>query len=246
MNHGKGYQQARPFPMAQSQEVRQGLRGRNNMRGNRTYPRPLNSIDPNYYPPGTPRNPEYQTQPALEGPEFFAQGQIAAGERGPTDMDVVSGSNNQNFFTIGLPYTYKLDQANLGFIELPPNGIGSFTVSISADADFVIFEIQGQCTRNCIFSINDAGSGRMLQNRPVTAFELLGTGQRNNQLSVPMLIKAKSALQVDIVDMGDLSFNIYNGTLVADAALQPSVINPPALVNRISIAFVGIKRVEKG
>lgn len=245
MNHGDGFSRARPFPMPQSQEVRRGLRG-NNMRGNRGYPRPLTSVDPNYYPPGTPRNPELQNQPALEGPEFFAEGEMAAREQGPNGSDVISGSNNMNFFTIGLPFTYKLNEAINGFVEIPSGGTGSFTVDVSADADFIIYEIQGQCTRNCTFVISDAGSNRLLQNRPVTAMELLGTGQRNNQLSVPQLIKAKSAIQVQITDLGPLAFNIYNGTLVADAGLQPSVANPQVLVNRVSIAFVGVKRVEKG
>lgn len=247
MNHGDGYSRARPFPMPQSQEVRRGLRG-NNMRnrGNRSYPRPLDSVDHNYYPPGSPRNPEVQTQPALEGPEFFAEGETAAGEGGPSASDVISGSNNQNFFTIGLPFTYKLNAAQNGFIELPSGGTGSFTVDVSADADFIIYEIQGQVTRNCTFQITDAGSNRLIQNRPVTAFELLGSGQRNNQLSVPMLIKAKSAIQVQITDLGPLAYNIYTGALVGDAALQPSVDNPQELVNRISIAFVGVKRNVRG
>ena len=246
MNHGRGYERATPYPMAQSQEVQRGLKGNSMRNRNRLYPRSMQSIDRNYYPPGTPRNPELQTQPALEGPEFFADGQIGAQEYGPQGQDIVSGSNNQNFFTIGLPFTYKIDEAVNGFVELPPNGVGSFTVSVSADADFVIYEIQGQVTRNCIFQIADAGSNRMMENRPVTAFEMLGTGQRNNQLSVPMLIKAKSSIQVNITDLGDLAYNIYTGGLVPDAALQPSVINPGTLVNRISVAFFGIKRVVKG
>ncbi len=86
----------------------------------------------------------------------------------------------------------------------------------------------------------------MVQNRPVTAMEMLGTGQRNNQLSVPMLIKAKSSIQVDIVDLGDLAFNIYTGALVPDAALQPSILVPGTFVNRISVAFIGVKRTVRG
>lgn len=244
MNHGRGYERSRPYPMAQSQEVQSGLRG-NDMR-NRSNPRSIHSVDRNYYPPNTSRNLEQQYQPALDGPEFSVEGQMGAQQYGPNAEDVISGSNNQNFFTIGLPFTYKLDEAINGFIELAPNGRLSATVNVSADADFVIYEIQGQVTRNCTFQINDAGSNRNMQTRPVTAFELLGTGQRNNQLSVPMLIKAKSSIQVDIVDMGPLAYNIYTGALVPDAALQPSIANPGILVNRVSIAFVGIKRVVKG
>ena len=213
---------------------------------NRLPVRPLTMRDPNYYPPGTPRNPELQTQPALEGPEFFAEGEEAARQMGPNGSDVISGSNNMNFFTIGLPFVYKPNEAVNGFLEVPSGGTISVTVDVSADADFVIYEIQGQVTRNCSFVISDAGSNRLLQNRPVTAFELLGSGQRNNQLSVPQLIKAKSAIQIQITDFGPLAYNIYTGALVADAALQPSVANPAVLVNRVSIAFVGVKRVEKG
>lgn len=216
------------------------------MNNNRLYPRSMRSIDRNYYPPGTPRNPELQTQPALEGPEFFAEGQIGAEVYGPNNQDVISGSNNQNFFTIGLPFVYKPDEMVMGFSELAPGGTLPLTVSISADADFVIYEIQGQCTRNISIVIADAGANRLLQNRPMTAFELFGTGQRNNQLSVPLLVKAKSSLQVQITDLGPNAYNIYSGTLVPNAALQPSVADPAVLVNRVSIAFVGVKRVEKG
>lgn len=232
--------------MPQSQEVRRGLRG-NNMARRQDYPRPLRSVDPAYYPPGTPRNPELQYQPALEGPEFNADGEAAARQMGPSGSDVISGSNNMNFFTIGLPYTYKPNEANLGFLEIPSGGTVSVTVDISAAYDFVVYEIQGQVTRNCVFTIQDAASNRNLQNRPVTAFELLGSGQRNNQLSVPLLIKGKSAIQIQITDLGPLSYNIYTGALVADAALQPSILNPGGpLVNRVSIAFVGVNRVSKG
>ena len=209
--------------------------------GRRRYPVSEQEVDRNNYPPGGPQDPRFQTQPALQGPEFFAQGM-----EGPAGEDVISGSNNENFFSIGLPYTYKLDEASiLGVIELAPNATGSFTVSVSADADFIAYKIQGQVTRNAAFAITDAGSGRALQSRTVTAMEFLGQGIRPYILDVPLLIKAKSSIQVDITDMGANARDPYTGALVPDAALQPSVIIPGNLVNRVSISFVGVKRVMK-
>lgn len=252
MNHGAGWSNNRPFSMPQSQETERLQPGyprrRNSMAGGNYLPRrPLNSVDRNYYPPGTPRDVGLQTQPALQGPEFDQAGLEAAQMMGPNSEDIISGSNNENFMSVGLPFTYRLSDPNLrfGIVELLPNGTGSFAVQISADADFIVYKIQGSVTRDCVFDFTDAGAGRQLMSRPVTAIELLGSGFRAYNLDVPMLIKNKSSIQVNITDLGPLSRDPFTGLLVPDAGLQPSFADPAVLVNRISISFVGVKRVAK-
>lgn len=249
MNRSYGYAISRPFPMPQSSEP-EALQGNarylqeNNMAGARSFPRsPTDQQDYFNFPPNTPRNLEEQRQPDKEGPEFFEAGNRAAQEMGPAAQDVISGSNNANFFTIGLWFTYKLDESRFGIVELAPNGTGAFTVSVSADADFIIYKIQGQVTRDIAINISDAGSNRNFQNREMTALELLGSGFRAYNLDVPILIKARSALQVQLTDLGPLSRDPYTGLFVPDAGLQPSLIAPAGpLVNRVSLSFVGVKR----
>lgn len=221
------------------------MSGRN---GNNYMPRnPLDAVDRNYYPPGSPRDVGLQRQPALEGPEYNEAGLAAAEMMGPPAEDIISGSNQMNFMTIGQPFTYRLSDPALqfGIVELAPGANGSFTVAVSADADFICYKIQGSITRDCVISITDSGAGRQLQNRPVTGIELLGTGFRAYNLDVPLLIKNKSSLQIDIQDLGALSRDPFTGGLVPDAGLQPSFADPAVLVNRISLSFVGVKRVPK-
>lgn len=231
-----------PYPMPQSSQQL----GRNNMAGgNNQGPRSgmRMPIDRPYYPPGTSRNPEDQFQPALEGPEYSDA--LKQMQESAQFSDVISGDNNKNFGTIGLPYTYKPDNVVNGFIELAPNASVDLTVPISNDADFIIYNIHGYAFRDVIFFISESGSDRSIFNRPMDAFELLGTAQRPFALPVPYLVKGKSSLQLRITDLGNLSPSPYTGLPIADANLLPSFGNPQVLVNRVSIAFVGVKRVQR-
>lgn len=227
MDHGDGYRRADPMPMPQSQPIR-----RSNVR---------NPADPTVYPPGSPRSLQDSYQPALDSGAFdqavMDQGMGAAFDQ------IVSDDNNKNYGSIGIPYTYKIDQSIQGFIQLAPNATGEFAINISADANFIIYQIVGQATRNCTFTINNSGADRLFQNRPLSAIEMFGTAQRAFNLAVPQMVNAKTSLQLRITDLGAGALSPFTFLPVADANLQPDLEGGPDLFNRISIAFRGVKRV---
>lgn len=231
---GNNYESQVPYPMAQAQQAR-ALR----MQAQREVP-------PSIYPPQT-ENQRYPAQPALDSDAYGHDlDKVRQQAAGLGFVDPINGSNQMNFATIGLPFVYTLDQAVGGFIELLPGATGSFTVSFTADSDFVAQGFAARATREFIYSMQDSGADRNLQNRPQSAIATLGGLGRISTPTVPLLFKGKTTLQMQITDGGNGSPNIYNGAPVLDANLEPSVSNPAVLVNKIGIFLIGVKRQQWG
>lgn len=244
---GGNFESQTPMPMPQAQQRRGIEMQENAMRNQQLRRQALREVPPTIYPPQSEMQ-RYANQPMLDSPAMSQemaeiQNQAAASMG---YMDPVSGSNNVNFSTIGLPFTYGLDQANAGFIELLPGAQLACTISISADADMVVQAISARATREFIYTWVDSGADRRLQTTPLSAIATLGGMGRVFSPTVPMLVKGKTTLQIIIQDGGAGSPNIYNGAPVANANLEPSVADPQVLVNKIGFFLVGVKRLQRG
>ena len=244
---GGNYEGQTPFPMPQSQERRAVMAGNGDSREVRALRYQARYQAPQtIYPPQTQRE-QYANQPMLESDamtdEMLRIRQMAQSQG---YADPVYGSNPENFATIGTPFIYCLDQATNGFIEFATGATGTFSVAISADADFVCHAISARATREFTYVLVDSGADRRLSSQPVSAIASLGGTGRVFNPTVPQLMKAATTLIVQITEGGDQSPNIYSGARVANANLEPSVADPLVLVNKIGLFFVGVKRVKQG
>lgn len=245
---GGNYESQTPLPMPQAQQ-RRALEMQNrslNPAVRNLRQQEIREVPQSIYPPQT-EGQRYPDQPMLDSDAMaHRMAEYANEQAGQGYYDPVSGSNNQNFATIGLHYTYALDQAVNGFVELGSGATGSFTMSFTADSDFVALAYMARCTREFQFAMVDSGADRQLQLRPVSAIAFFGGLGRAVAPCVPQLYKGKTTMQIQITDGGPLSPNIYNGAQVADADLEPSVANPAVLVNKIGIFLIGVKRLQRG
>lgn len=245
---GGNYEGQTPFAMPQNQERRAVANQMNQLspeaqrrmrQADRTAPRQI-------YPPQT-QNERYPAQPMLESDAMRQELlDLRRQVEGLGYFDPVTGSNPENFGTIGLPYVYCLDQATAGFIELASGATGTFTVAVSADADFIMMALTARATREFTYVMSDSGADRRLSSQPVSAIASLGGVGRVFSPTVPQLMKAATTILVQITDGGNQSPNIYDGTRVSDANLEPSVADPQVLVNKIGMFFIGVKRVRQG
>lgn len=245
---GGNYEAQTPHAMPQAQQ-RRALEMQNrslNPAVRNLRQQEVREVPPSVYPPQTEQQ-RYPNQPMLDSDAMaHRMAEFEQMQAGMGYFDPVRGSNAENFATIGLHYTYALDQATNGFIELPPGATGSFTVSFTADSDFICQAYVARATRDFFFSMQDSGADRQLQLRPVSAVAFFGGTGRAMAPTVPQLYKGKTTMQIQITDAGDRSPNIYNGGQVADADLEPSVADPDTLVNKVGIFLVGVKRLQRG
>jgi hypothetical protein len=250
---GGNYEAQTPFAMPQAQQ-RRGLEMQNGEMSQADIQRAvrqmraqgIREVPQTIYPPQTEQQ-LLANQPMLDSDAMSRRmAEYANQQAGLGYVDPVSGSNDQNFATIGLHYTYCLDQAVNGFIELAPGASASFSINFTADSDFICQAYMARSTREFTFTLTDSGADRQLQLRPVSAIAFFGGTGRAIAPTVPQLYKGKTTVQIQLTDGGDRSPNIYNGNQVANANLEPSVANPQVLVNKIGLFLVGVKRLQRG
>lgn len=245
---GGNYEGQTAFPTPQNQERRAVANQMNQLSRDDIIRRQqaLRQTPVTVYPPQT-QNQRMPAQPMLDSDAMTDEMQrIRAHAQATGYYDPVSGSPDVNFATIGNNFVYCLDQATNGFIELTPGQTLTFTVAVSADADFVMMALCARATREFTYLMSDSGADRRLSSQPVSAIAAMGGTGRAISPTVPQLMKAATTILVQITDGGNQSPNIYSGARVADANLEPSVADPAVLVNKIGLFFIGVKRVRQG
>lgn len=88
------------------------------------------------------------------------------------------------------------------------NSTTAATISIQADADFILTYITGVSVPNTgsfLFQVTDQGSQRKLSNTPIHSADLAGTAQRPYILPMPHRFPRNGAILIDFTNLGALN-----------------------------------------
>lgn len=129
-------------------------------------------------------------------------------------LDALAAEYARDGFTVQYqPFSYPAD-----FLPLAASAEQTVQVAIDQDADFVLaqqtitaFETDGTdvLAPNLTVQLRPTSSQRQLQTNPVHVGNVFGTGERPHLYFKPLVLSARSSLQVTLTNLVATAYNVY-------------------------------------